>query len=223
MKPVPLELCKGFTAPRFHPKKWGFWCTASKLAGLQPGREKGLPWLYTVGILVPTRAPFPSQAPRMFSAFLSCLSFPGRPEKLPEQEIELGWAVGQWVGVWVLGEWSFPQEIPAPWMGLFLGDTDALENRAKHTYFCLWTLPFLLFYLVNFCSCFSSVWSSGKKSWLCLDLRKLPDHLHIAEGKAWISSKSFLSLQNQVCKSQTSKLQDSAKVTLTRVGAHLGR
>lgn len=48
---------------------------------------------HCVGILVPTRATMPSQVPQIFSVFLSCLSFPGGLQKLPEQQIKLSWAL----------------------------------------------------------------------------------------------------------------------------------
>lgn len=60
-------------------------------------------------------------------------------------------------------------------MGLILGD---LKTKRK-----IWpsahispfntSLHFLSFYLLNFCTCFSSVWSREKKYWLSLDLGKL--------------------------------------------------
>lgn len=84
VKPGPPELCKGFRAHPFLKNR----VSDGHLQSLQVYSQGGRKAVHCDGIL--TRALFPFQAPQIFAVFFSCLSFPGRLEKLPEQEIRVG-------------------------------------------------------------------------------------------------------------------------------------
>jgi len=108
----------------------------SKPAGFQPGGEKGLPWLYTVlGFLFQPKLPFLLKFPQISLFFLpQFLRETAETSRAGNRAGMCSWPGSRCVSARGV---AFPQEIPVLWMGLFLGDTDAVENRAKHTYFCL--------------------------------------------------------------------------------------